>query len=82
MIMNGEKLYTIEDLKRCFSIDELIYSYYSGELEMWLEKIGETEKALQVGNIRNNALLLVRLYQIFGLEYEMSEENIREMSAE
>ncbi len=77
MIMNGEKLCTIEDLKRCFSIDELIYSYYSGELEIWLKKIGETEKAEQVGNIVNNALLLVRLYQIFGLEYEMSEENIR-----
>ena len=72
--MNGEKLYTIADLKRCFSIDELIYSYYSGELEIWLKKIGETEKAGQVGNIVNNALLLVRLYQILGLEYEMSEE--------
>lgn len=79
MIMNGEKLYTIADLKRCFSIDELIYSYYSGELEIWLKKIGETEKAGQVGNIVNNALLLVRLYQILGLEYEMSEESIREL---
>ncbi|MDE6664779.1 MAG: hypothetical protein K2K14_01105 [Ruminococcus sp.] len=77
MIMNGEELYTISDLKRCFSIDELIYSYYSGELELWLIRIGETEKAGQVGNLRNNALLLVRLYQIFELEYEMSEENIR-----
>lgn len=79
MIMNGEKLYTIADLKRCFSIDELIYSYYSGELEIWLKKIGETEKAGQVGNIVNNALLLVRLYQVLGLEYEMSEESIREL---
>lgn len=77
MIMNGEELYTISDLKRCFSIDELIYSYYSGELELWLIRIGEIEKAGQVGNLRNNALLLVRLYQIFELEYEMSEENIR-----
>lgn len=77
MIMNGEKLCTIADLKRCFSIDELIYSYYSGELEIWLKKIGETEKSGQVGNIVNNALLLVRLYQVLGLEYEMSEESIR-----
>ncbi len=76
MIMNGEELYTISDLKRCFSIDELIYSYYSGELELWLIRIGETEKAGQVGNLRNNSLLLVRLYQIFELEYEMSEENV------
>lgn len=79
MIMNGEKLYTIADLKRCFSIDELIYTYYSGELEIWLKKIGETEKAGQVGNIVNNALLLVRLYQVLGLEYEMSEESIRKL---
>ncbi|MDE5620845.1 MAG: hypothetical protein K2O29_03875 [Ruminococcus sp.] len=55
-------------MKRYFSIDELIYSYYSGELEIWLKKIGETEKAEQVRNIVNNTLLLLRLYQIFGLE--------------
>ena len=43
MLMNGEHLETIQDLKRCFSIDELIYDYISGGLEIWLRKIGETE---------------------------------------
>ena len=45
MFMNGEYVKTIEDLKRCLSLEELVYNYYSGELEIWLRKIGETEKA-------------------------------------
>ncbi|MDE5584041.1 MAG: hypothetical protein K2J08_10095 [Ruminococcus sp.] len=76
--MNGEHLETLQDLKRCFCIDELIYSYYNGELEIFLEKIGEHRKAEQIRNIsENNALLLVRLYEIFNLKYEDSEETIR-----
>lgn len=78
MLMNGEHLETIHDLKRCFCIDELIYSYYNGELEIFLDKIGEQEKAEQIRNItENNALLLIRLYNIFDLRYEDSEEKIR-----
>lgn len=44
MFMNGEILTDLNDLKRCFSIDELLYSYGNGELEIFLEKIGEHEK--------------------------------------
>lgn len=78
MLMNGEYLETLQDLKRCFSIDELIYSYYNGELEIFLDKIGEHKKAEQIRNItENNALLLIRLYYIFDLNYEDSEEKIR-----
>ena len=78
MLMNGEYLETLQDLKRCFCIDELIYSYYNGELEIFLNKIGERKKAEQIRNIsENNALLLIRLYNIFGLHYEDSEEKIR-----
>lgn len=78
MLMNGEHLETLQDLKRCFCIDELIYSYYNGELEIFLDKICEHEKAEQIRNIpENNALLLIRLYEIFGLRYEDSEEEIR-----
>ena len=69
MFMNGEYLGTLRDLKRCFCIDELIYSYYSGELEIFLDKIGNIPE--------NNALLLIRLYEIFDLKYEDSEETIR-----
>lgn len=78
MLMNGEYLETIQDLKRCFSIEELLYSYYNGELEIFLDKIGEHDKAKQLRNIpKNNALLLIRLYGIFALHYEDSEEKIR-----
>lgn len=79
MFMNGELLHSISDLRRCFSIDELIYNYYSGELEIWLKEIGEAEKARQISKIEKNALLLIRLYQIFDLKYELSEEEIRKI---
>ena len=56
MFMNGEYVKTIEDLKRCLSLEELVYNYYSGELEIWLRKIGEAEKAEQLCHIsKNNA---------------------------
>lgn len=78
MLMNGEHLETLQDLKRCFCIDELIYSYYNGELEIFLCKIRENKKAELIRNIpENNALLLIRLYEILGLHYEDSEEQIR-----
>jgi len=78
MLMNGEVLTSISDLKRCFCLDELLYSYYNGELEIFLEKTGEYEKAGQLRNIqKNNALLLIRLYEVFDLPYEYSEEQIR-----
>ena len=78
MLMNGEILTNISDLKRCFCLDELLYSYYNGELEIFLEKTGEHQKAEQLRRIsKNNALLLIRLYEIFDLPYENSEEQIR-----
>lgn len=78
MLMNGEYLETVNDLKRCFCVDELLYSYSSGELEIWLRKIGETEKADMLCEILNmNAYILIKLYEIFGLNPELSEEEIR-----
>ena len=44
MFMNGEYVKTIEDLKRCLSLEELVYNYYSGELEIWLRKIRSEER--------------------------------------
>ena len=77
MFMNGEYVKTIEDLKRCLSLEELVYNYYSGELEIWLRKIGEAEKAEQLCHIsKNNAYLLVQLYTIFGWNPELSEEEL------
>ncbi|MDY3258277.1 MAG: hypothetical protein SOX14_08170, partial [Ruminococcus callidus] len=79
MFMNGEILTSLNDLKRCFCLEELLYSYYNGELEIFLDKIGENKKAEQIRNIsENNALLLIRLYDILNLNYEDSEEKIRQ----
>lgn len=80
MFMNGEYVKTIEDLKRCLSLEELVYNYYSGELEIWLRKIGETEKADQLQQIeKNNAYLLLQLYAIFGWDPELSEEDLHKI---
>ncbi len=80
MLMNGEYLETLQDLKRCFCIDELIYDYGSGELEIWLRKIGETEKADKINEIpKVNAYILLRLYEILDLNPELSEEEIRNL---
>ena len=73
----GRELHNIDEMKRYFEIDELIYSYANGELEIWLERIGEHQKAEQIRRIPRNALLLIRLYQILELEPEMTEEEIR-----
>lgn len=49
MLMNGEILTGLSDLKRCFSIDELLYSYGNGELEIFLEKSGNIKKQRRFG---------------------------------
>lgn len=78
MFMNGEHLETLQDLKRCFCMDELIYNYGSGELEIWLRKIGETAKAEKVSDISKvNAYILLRLYEILDLDPDLAEEEIR-----
>ena len=78
MVMKGEHLETLQALKLCFCIDELIYDYISGELEIWLRKIGETEKAYRISKISKvNAYILLRLYEILELDPELSEEEIR-----
>ena len=77
MKMLGNKLNNLFDLKHNFSIDELIYSYYSGELAVFLNSIGEYEKTEKLNDIRHNGYLLTELYELFGLNPETSEEDIR-----
>ena len=78
MQMNGEFLFNIADLKRSFSIDELLYSYESGELEIWLKQIGEIERAKQVHQIvKMNAYILLQLYEILQIDPNLSEEEVR-----
>ncbi|MDE6034847.1 MAG: hypothetical protein K2G36_02945 [Ruminococcus sp.] len=77
MKMLGNELHSMQDLKYNFSIDELIYSYYSGELAVFLNSIGEYEKAEKLDDIPHNGYLLTELYELFGLNPEVSEEDIR-----
>ncbi len=78
MFMNGEELCSLEDLKRCFSMEELLYYYESGGLEIWLTKIGENEKAEKIHHIqKTDAFTLIEIYKILGLNPRFSEEEIR-----
>lgn len=77
MKMFGNELYSMQDLKQNFSIDELIYSYYSGELAVFLNSIGEYENAEKLDDIPHNGWLLIRLYELFDLNPELTEEAVR-----
>lgn len=77
MIMRGEEVSSLDELKRNFSIDELIYCFYSGELEIWLRQIGECDMADKLLTIPRNAYLLVKIYEVLGLNKDMSDEQIR-----
>ena len=78
MTMNGKKLMSVNDLKKNFAIDELIDSYYSGELEYFLKETGNLDMIRKIRNIRkNNAFLLVKLYEMLGIKPELSEEEVR-----
>ena len=76
--MNGKKLRSVSDLKKNFAIDELIDSYYSGELEYFLKETGNLDMLRKIKSIhKNNAFLLVKLYEILGIKPELSEEEVR-----
>lgn len=77
MMMNGKLLKSLDELMQNFSIDDLVACYYSGELLFFLHKIGEREKAEAIKSVQNNAFLLVKLYSVFGIEPELTEEEIR-----
>lgn len=79
IFINGEILENIDHLKRCFSLEELLYSYCNGEFAFWLNSIGETEKAAKLSQIEKlDAYMLLKLYQIFDLNPNLMEEEIWE----
>jgi len=49
----------------CFFIICAIIVLQSGELEIWLRKIGESEKADILSKIRFNGYVLEKLYKLF-----------------
>lgn len=78
MMMRGKSIGTLAEFNQNFSIDELLYGYYSGELEIFLIRTGEREMAEKVHRIeKNNAYLLLKLYEIFGFDFKLSDEEIR-----
>lgn len=79
MIMRGRKINSLVELKQNFSIDELIYCYYSGELEIWLRRIGECEIADKLLTLPRNAYLLIHIYEALKIEPELTDEQIRKL---
>lgn len=79
MIMNGKEISSIIELKCNFSIDELVYCFYSGELEIWLNRLGETALADKLSQITFNGYVLENLYRIFNLNPKLTETEIRKL---
>ena len=78
MRMNGNIIHSVNELKRNFVIDELIDSYYSGELEFFLRSIGDAGRLKKLrSSVRQNAYMLVDLYDVFDISPEMTEEEVR-----
>ena len=77
MIMSGKEVKSLRELKKYFSIDDFINSYYSGELEFFLRKCGEDNRADMLDDIPKNAYLLIRLYEVLDIEPQLTEDEIR-----
>ena len=77
MMMNGKQLKTMSELMQNFCIDEFICAFYSGELEYFMRKCGENNKANLLCDIPKNAYLLVRLYDLLDIDPQLTEEKIR-----
>ena len=77
MLMRGKEISSLRELAANFAIDDLINVYYTGELEFFLRRCGEDNKANALGDIPQNAYLLVRLYEILDLDPNQTEEEIR-----
>ena len=77
MMMRGKEVSSLWELAANFAIDDLINVYYTGELEFFLRKCGEDNKANALGDIPQNAYLLVRLYKILDIEPDLTEDQIR-----
>ena len=81
MMMRGKEISSLRELAANFAIDDLINAYYTGELEFFLRRCGEDNKADAIGDIQQNAYLLVRLYEILDLDPKLTEEEIRRYHA-
>ena len=81
MMIRGKEMASMRELWANFAIDDLINAYYSGELEFFLRKCGEDNKADMLADIPHNAYLLMQLYEILELDPKLTEEDIRHCHA-
>lgn len=79
MVMNSNVIGSLNELKQNFSIDELVYCFCSGELEIWLRKIGENTLADKVSETSYNGYVLENLYRLFGLDPALTEIEVRSL---
>lgn len=79
MIMNGNEICSLNKLKQNFSIDDLVYCFSSGELEIWLRKIGEIALADKVSEITYNGYVLENLYRLFCIDPALTESEVRSL---
>ena len=77
MLMNGQLVGNVEDLLKNFSIEDLIWSFYTGELTIFLRKIGETGKAASIEGLKRDAYMLEKLYGVLGIDPSLTEEEVR-----
>ena len=76
-MMNGRLIHSIKELKQNFSIDDLVACYYSGVLFFFLQKTGVYEKLAALRRIAPNGHLTAQLYDLFDLQPEWTESEIR-----
>ena len=81
MMMRGKEVSSLWELAANFAIDDLINVYYTGELEFFMRKCGEDNKADMLADIPHNAYLLMQLYEILELDPKLTEEDIRHCHA-
>ncbi|MDD7184405.1 MAG: hypothetical protein PUH54_01830 [Oscillospiraceae bacterium] len=77
--MNSNVIGSLNELKQNFSIDELVYCFCSGELEIWLRKIGESALADKVSEITYNGYVLENLYRLFCIDPALTESEVRSL---
>lgn len=68
----------LKDYCREFSLVGLLYDFDTGNLAIRLRRSGLEEMALQIEKIPKNAYCLQELYHIFGWDYNLTEDEIRQ----
>ena len=68
----------LKDYCREFSLVGLLYDLDTGSLAIKLCREGFTDMAAQIEKIPKNAYCLQELYRIFGWDYKLTEDEVRQ----